>query len=222
MSTLERLAAPADKDVVDIGCGDGTLVRELSARGAHVVGVEISKSQLAAALVRDDDSGARYEIGVAQDLPLQDASVDLAVFMRTLHHVPPAEMRAALAEARRVVRPRGAVYVAEPLTEGDFFALTSLVEDEREVRAAAQTALADAHLVGLERVTSVEYDVRARLAGLAAIRARLVSVDPERLPAFEARRDDIAAAFERLGEPAERAGERWFVQPMRADVLRPI
>lgn len=218
---LERLVKPDGKDVVDIGCGGGALVRDLAARGARVVGVEISVERLAPARARDRGSGARYLVGRAQELPLADASVDVAVFMRALHHVPPGDLLQALSEARRVLRPRGAVYVAEPLAEGDYFALTSLVEDELEVREAAQNALAQAELAGLERVGTVDYDVRLCLADLAAYRARTVSVDPERAEIFDARQARIAEAFARLGEPGEQTGERCFLQPMRADVLRP-
>jgi SAM-dependent methyltransferase len=219
---LERLVAPAGKDVVDIGCGGGALVRELAAAGARPIGVEISDAQLAAARANDGDSGARYLVGRAEALPLDDASVDIAVFMRTLHHVPAARMEAALREARRVLRPDGAVYVAEPLAEGDFFALTSLVEDELEVRRAAQAALAGAERAHLERAVTLDYDITLRLAGVEAFRSRTVSVDPGRAPVFDARRDEIAAAFARLGTPGRRPEERCFVQPMRADVLRPL
>ena len=72
VAMLERLAAPADKDVVDIGCGGGALVRELSGRGARMTGVEISEGQLAAATSRDGGSGARYLIGRAERLPTSD------------------------------------------------------------------------------------------------------------------------------------------------------
>jgi hypothetical protein len=112
------------------------------------------------------------------------------------------------------------VYVAEPLANGDFFALTSLVEDELEVRRAAQTAIANADRLGLKRAVTVDYDVTIGLDGVDAFRARTVSVDPERGPLFDARRDEIAAAFLRLGTPGERPGQRCFVAPMRADVLR--
>jgi SAM-dependent methyltransferase len=224
---LRRLLAPAGKDVLDIGCGGGALARALAARGSRVVALEISAEQLAGALARDhrDDAeastaGTRYVVGRAEALPLEDACVDIAVFMRTLHHVPAGELSRALAEAGRVLRPGGRVYVAEPLAEGDFFALTSLVEDELEARRAAQEALARAELAGLERVTTVEYDVQTRIADLAGLRARVVSVDPRRAAAFDARENEIAEAFARLGEPGIRPGERCFTAPMRADVLR--
>jgi SAM-dependent methyltransferase len=220
LAVLERLVPVCGRDVVDIGCGGGVLVRALAARGARVTGVEISESQLAAAVRDDDGSGARYEVGLAQRLPLSEQSSDVVVFMRTLHHVPPADMLSALAEARRVLRPGGVVYIAEPLTEGDFFELTSLVEDEREVRAAAQRAIADAGEVGLNRVESVEYDVRLCLAGLDAFAARVISVDPARGQLFEQRKALVADAFARLGEPGERPGERCFLAPMRVDLLR--
>lgn len=221
LSMLERLVDPPGRDVVDIGCGAGALARALAAAGAHVVALEVSEEQLAPALAGNGGSSVRYVVGRAQALPLEDATADLAVFMRTLHHVPVADMTEALREARRVVRPSGTVYVAEPLSEGDYFALTSMIEDELEVRRAAQAAIERAADVGLERVATVEYDVRMRLAGVDQFRARTVSVDPSRAEIFEARRAELAEAFERLGEPGERAGERYFLSPTRVDLLRP-
>lgn len=73
---------------------------------------------------------------------------------------------------------------------GDFFALTSLVEDELEVRQAAQNALAQAALVGLDRRSTVDYDVRVCVPDLAGLRARIVSVDPQRAEIFDARQTE--------------------------------
>ncbi len=121
-----------------------------------------------------------------------------------------------------MLRPDGAVYVAEPLAQGDFFALTSLVEDELEVRRAAQAALADASRVGLERAVTVDYDVTICLPDVAAFRARTVSVDPERGPVFDARAGRDRRGVRAARHAGERPGERCFVAPMRADVLRPL
>jgi SAM-dependent methyltransferase len=222
LSMLERLVELLGKNVLDVGCGGGGLARELSGRGAQVNAVETSEEQLAPAIAADGNSGVRYLLGRAQELPLDDSSMDLVVFMRSLHHVPPADLRLALVEARRVLRAGGALYVAEPLPQGDYFALTSLVEDELEVREAAQNALAQAAGIGLERTNTVDYDVRSCLANFAAFRARIVSADPARAETFDARRAELAEAFQRLGVPGAHPRERCFVQPMRADVLRAV
>jgi SAM-dependent methyltransferase len=217
LTMLERLIVPGGKDVVDIGCGAGGLVRELTGLGARVVGVDVSDQQLAAARARDDQGGARYLVGRAQELPLQDGTIDVAVFMRSLHHVPPADLVSALAEAARVLRPGGVVYVAEPLAEGDYFQLVSLVDDETAVRAAAQHALAKAASAGLRRRTTVDYDVAIAVTDIESLRLRVVSSDPARAPVFDAHVADLEQALATLGEPAE--GARMFLQPMRADLL---
>jgi SAM-dependent methyltransferase len=222
LAVLEELVKPSGHDIVDVGCGGGGLVRDLSARGARLVGVEISEQQLAPALARDNASGARYLVGRAQALPLETDSMDVVVFMRTLHHVPPTELPAALHEAHRVLRQDGTVYVAEPLPRGDYFELTRLVEDELEVREAAQDALANASRFGFGRVETVDYDVAVRIRDLEAFRARVVSVDPARGAIFDEHAAILAQAFARLGQPGERPGERDFIQPMRADLLRPV
>jgi SAM-dependent methyltransferase len=220
LAVLEELVQVSGRDVVDVGCGGGGLVRDLSARGARMIGVEISEQQLAPALARDNGSGARYLVGRAQALPLESDSMDVVVFMRTLHHVAPHELPAALREAHRVLRRDGTVYVVEPLARGDYFELTRLVEDELEVREAAQNALANASLVGFQRADTVDYDVTVRVGGLDAFRARLVSVDPARGRIFDEHEAALGEAFRRLGEPGELPGERHFIQPMRADILR--
>jgi hypothetical protein len=139
--------------------------------------------------------------------------------MRTLHHVPESGLMPALREARRVVRRDGMVYVAEPLAEGDFFRLVSLVEDELDARRAAQQALGQASLARLRRSTTIEYDVRVCIRDLSMLRRRIVSVDPQRAATFDACRAELAEAFDSLGVLGEHTGERCFTQPMRADVL---
>ena len=221
IEVLERLLEPAGRDVVDVGCGGGWLARELAARGARVTGTEISDQQLAEARARGDAEGAiSYVVGPAEALPLADASVDVVVFMNSLHHVPTAAMPAALREARRVLRPRGRVFVAEPQAAGDFYAMVKLVQDEDHVRAVALRALDDAGATGLERLITLEYDVAGWLADVAALRQRIVSVDPARAARFDAHETRLSEAFHRLG--SARDGGRSFTQPMRADLMRAV
>lgn len=218
LAMLVRLAGPAGKDVLDVGCGSGLLARELAGQGARVTGLEISEEQLGDA--RALGEGPTYVVGSAQALPLPNGSQDVVLFMNSLHHVPEAAMVSALDQARRVVRADGLVYVAEPMIEGPFYAMVKLVQDEDHVRAAAQAALAQAEGVGLRRTDTIEYDVGARLTDLAALRRRIVSVDPARAQRFDARQAELAEAFSQLGVEVD--GGRTFTQPVRADVLRPV
>jgi SAM-dependent methyltransferase len=219
LGVLEKLLALAGRDVLDVGCGSGHLVRALAALGARPVGLEITAEQLAPALAADDGSGIRYRIGRAEALPLPDDSLDVVVFMRSLHHVPVPEQFTALTEAGRVLRPGGQVYVVEPLAEGSYFELTTLVEDEREARAAAQLAVAEAGRAGLSVEARAEYEVVVVIDDLDALRRRVVSVDPARAEAFDARLDDLEAAVVRCGDHRPEGG--WSLrQPMRADLLR--
>jgi len=220
-AVMDRLVSPSGKDVLDVGCGDGALVRRLCTGGARATGIEISEDKLAIARGQDPVDVGRFLLGRAEKLPVADVSVDIVVFMRALHHVPIAQMPDALRESRRVLRHGGAVYVAEPLTEGDFFELTSLVEDEREVRRAVQDAIERAGEAALDRTGTVEYEVETRIGGVAAFQALLLRVDPDRARVIAEREREIASAFEQLGEPGTRPGERRFRQPMRVDILRP-
>jgi SAM-dependent methyltransferase len=215
LQVLQRLVPLDGKDVLDVGCGGGALVRELVARGARAVGLEISEQQLGQARARGI---GRFVVGRAEDLPLENGSLDAVLFMRSLHHVPQAAMVPALADARRVLRPGGLVFVAEPLAEGDYFELVRIVDDETDVRAAAQRALADCAQADLERMQTLEYEVGAVSTGIDTLRKRIVDVDPERARVFDAREDDLTEAFARLGDECE--GGRWFTQPMRGDLLR--
>ena len=206
MSDLEHLANAIDlrgKTVVDIGCGDGAFVRALAAAGADAIGIEVSEDAVAQARAHDPDH--RYELGGAERLPLEDASVDVATLMRSLHHV--LDPASAFGELARVVREH--VWIAEPLPEGAFFELLRPVDDETEVRAAAQRAIAEQQ--DFARVETVEYEIRFRVGSFEALRERLLAADPTRAARFTEAEPQLRALF----SPGE------YVERVRADLLRP-
>lgn len=219
LDRLTRFVDPVAGDVLDVGCGAGALVRALQRHGARAVGIEISADQLAHARDADDGHGARYLVGRAEALPFADASLDLVVYDRSLHHVPIPRMGTALDEAARVLRPGGRVYVAEPVAAGDLYALVKLVDDEDAVRAAARDALAAADARGLRTIATADDELAVRLADVDALRTRIVAVDPVRAAAFDARRAELERAFRTLGEP-DGAGRR-FGQTIHVVVLAP-
>jgi SAM-dependent methyltransferase len=214
---LRRHAELAGADVLDIGCGDGALARELASLGARVTAMEISEAKLAAARAADDGS-VRLIVGRAEELPLDDDSLDVVVFRASLHHVAVDQMTPALRETARVLRPGGIVYAAEPLAEGSFYALVAVVDDEDEVRAAAQRVLSDPRAAGLSPVATEDYELDAQLPDVDTLRRRMVAVEPARAEVFDAQRPELERRFAALGEAAK-PGRR-FTEIMRTVVLR--
>lgn len=149
LDLLEALL-PLDRlDIVELGCGKAALARALLTRhpGSRVTGLEVDERQHAKNLVAPQ-AGLHFVAGGAQAIPFPDASFDLALMLKSLHHVPVPLMPQALAEVARVLRPGGWLYVSEPVFAGPFNDVVRLFNDEGVVRAAAQQALDEALRTG--------------------------------------------------------------------------
>ena len=98
--------------VGDLGCGTGSLSLSLSRHVAHVHAIDGSPAMLDAARQRlQGQSNVTVAEGSLEALPLDDASLDVAVLMLVLHHV--AEPARVLKEARRVLRAGGRLLIAD-------------------------------------------------------------------------------------------------------------
>jgi SAM-dependent methyltransferase len=86
----------------EVAAGTGKLTRLLVPSGAAVVAVEPIPEM--ASVLRRAVPGVPVARGVAERLPLRDASVDAVVVAEAFHWFDP---KAALAEVRRVLRPGG-------------------------------------------------------------------------------------------------------------------
>ena len=98
--------------IVDIGSGAGEMVRYMTCQGARVTGLECGELQLQKARYFPAEGDEVYLQGVGQQQPFDDDSFDVVTFFNSLHHVPVEHMADALAEAMRVIKPAGTVYVA--------------------------------------------------------------------------------------------------------------
>jgi SAM-dependent methyltransferase len=96
--------------LVEIGCGDGALLSELSGLAAVVDGFELSPTAIELARGRGIPGARRLEAYDGARVPAGDGTYDLAVLSHVLEHVP--EPAPLLAEAARVA---GHVLVEVPL-----------------------------------------------------------------------------------------------------------
>jgi ubiquinone/menaquinone biosynthesis C-methylase UbiE len=102
----------AEGRVLEIGCGLGADLEQISRRGAEVVGIDLTPECVALAERRFELRGLHGEFvrGDAEALPFDDASFDGVYSVGVLHHVP--DVARAVGEIRRVVRPGGRALVA--------------------------------------------------------------------------------------------------------------
>ena len=130
------------QNIIELGCGAAKLSRDLVKRypACRVTGLEVDSVQHEKNLQNPQD-GLTFLAAGAQEIPFPDATFDLAIMLKSLHHVPVELMRAALEEIARVVRPGGLLYVSEPVYAGALNSVISIYNEERVVRIEAQRAL---------------------------------------------------------------------------------
>ena len=109
---------PSDLVVADLGCGTGDLAGRLARHVRRVVAVDRSAAMLKSARRRLADlPNVELHRADLESLPLEDASCDAALLVLALSYVP--EPPRVLAEAARVLRPGGAVVVADLVLHED-------------------------------------------------------------------------------------------------------
>ncbi|MBA3436413.1 MAG: class I SAM-dependent methyltransferase [Thermoleophilaceae bacterium] len=103
------------REVLDLGCGTGTLAIAMARAGgrARITGIDGDAEILDIARAKEGSEGIDFVGGLADALPFDDGSFDRVVCSLLLHHLDPAVKRAALAEARRVLRRGGRLHVAD-------------------------------------------------------------------------------------------------------------
>ena len=133
---LDRMAAFDCNSVLDVGCGTGNFLWELSKARPNVklCGLDISGKMLEIAKKRLGDK-ADLRTGDSEHLPWNGGSFDVITCTDSFHHYP--NPKAVLLEFRRVLKHRGRVIIADPWAPyilrqvGNFLILFSRSGDTR-------------------------------------------------------------------------------------------
>lgn len=134
----------AGQTVLDFGCGIGRASRAMTARGAEVIGLDVSPAMIAEA--RRRSGGPRYVVGSGRGLDgFADSSVDLILAADSFPYLVASDLlETHIAEAARALRPGGSLIVFNWSYRGDVAA-----------DAAEAARLAADH--GFEILRSAEY-----------------------------------------------------------------
>jgi SAM-dependent methyltransferase len=96
-------------DLLDVGCGSGTLLGLLKQRGFRAIGVDFSAE---AAGLAGAENGVRVVVGSLDQAGFPDHSFDIVTLFHVLEHV--ANPRQVLAEVSRILKPGGVIVVQVP------------------------------------------------------------------------------------------------------------
>ncbi|MFD1587608.1 class I SAM-dependent methyltransferase [Halorientalis brevis] len=111
---------------LDVGCGNGRHSELLASDAERVLGLDVSHGLLDEARTRVDEADVGDAValvqGDASTLPLCAETVDVAVYVATLHHLPERQLRvASLDELARVLAADGRALVSTWSTAHDRF-----------------------------------------------------------------------------------------------------
>jgi ArsR family transcriptional regulator len=172
-SDLRLLPAMLDPGAIvgDLGCGSGRVAAALAPFVGTVIAVDASPEMLAVARTRlAGAENVELVEGTLEALPVADGRLDVALLVQVLHHV--ADVRGALREAARALRPGGRLIVSDMLPHAN--------ESYRQTmghiwlgfdRPAIESAAADAGLVP-ERWHELAIEAGAKGPGLFVATAR--------------------------------------------------
>jgi SAM-dependent methyltransferase len=160
-AALDLLDPQPGERVLDVGCGEGTLTKQIVERGATVLGVDNSPEMIAAARANCVDA----VLMDAADMPFS-AEFDAAFSNAALHWV--LEKEQAARAIFRAVKPGGR-FAGEMGGEGNLKALREALDDELIIRGYAPPIEASNWYASPEELAAV-YEA----AGFIGVDARLI------------------------------------------------
>ena len=123
-ATLEAAEFRPGERLLDVGCGSGKLARaaartlsrnDVGAAAGDVLGIDATPGmiRIARKAALAERSAARFEVGVAEALPMADGAVDAVTSSFFFHHLPSEVKRQALREMWRVLAPGGRLVITD-------------------------------------------------------------------------------------------------------------
>lgn len=147
----DRLLSLDNKHILELGCGNAEITRDIAISGKNRIMTAFEVDEIAHEinLQITDLPNVTFGLSGAQEILLEDKSVDVVFMFKSLHHVPMELMETSMQEIKRVLKPGGLAYISEPIFSGEFNDILRLFHDEQKVREAAFITIKNAVDLGL-------------------------------------------------------------------------
>jgi ubiquinone/menaquinone biosynthesis C-methylase UbiE len=215
----DRLLALDGKHILELGCGSAEITRNIASAGAErkITALEVDEIAHGKNLQISDLPNVSFALAGAQDIPLEDAAVDVVFMFKSLHHVPLDLMAPAMREIRRVLKPGGLAYISEPVFAGAFNEILRLFHDESKVREAAFNTVKRAVDEGLfNLVEETFFNSPMKFESFADFENRILKVTHTHHKLSDEVYDLVKQRFEKhLGDDGAH-----FQMPIRVDLLQ--
>lgn len=108
---IESLRLDGRGKVLEFGCGTGLFSGKVAPHCAELVSIDLSEDLLNVARRKNPDPRGRFVCADAEHLPFPDGTFDAVFGSSILHHL---DVKRALGEAFRVLKPGGRLVFTEP------------------------------------------------------------------------------------------------------------
>lgn len=214
---LDELLHLDGAKVLELGCGSAHQTRWVAQKAASVLALEVDHAQHALNLQIGDLPNVTFGIGAAEAIPATDASFDIVLMFKSLHHVPLDQLDRVFDELRRVLKKNGLAYISEPVFDGALNEIMRVFNDEQQVREAAfaaeQRAAADGKL---QLVGQTFFLQPVHIDGFDSFEQKFIKVTHSDRRLTPEQHDIVRARFEQHMTP----GGADFLAPMRVDLFK--
>lgn len=127
-----------NKTILELGCGNASMTKMIAENGSNrkVIACEVDEIQHKKNISLNIPN-IEFKLNGAQNIELEDESIDAIFMFKSFHHIPYDLMKKALKEIKRVLKPNALVYISEPLFKGSQNELIAMFHDEEQVRIDA-------------------------------------------------------------------------------------
>ncbi|RXK14450.1 SAM-dependent methyltransferase [Halarcobacter mediterraneus] len=208
-----------NKTILELGCGNATMTKKIASNGfdRKIIACEVDEIQHKKNL-EEKIENIEFILTGAENLPLEDESIDFILMFKSFHHIPKEYMKKALDEIKRVLKPNALAYISEPLYQGHQNELVSIFHDEKEVRIQAFEAIKNAvEKEEFKLFQEIFFQTEVSYENFEDFEKKQMNLSYNDNQITEELKNKVKKRYESFG-----GGKQTFLKPFRVDILQKV